>query len=245
MGTAAPGGYLSWLDFAPARPAGEPGVPDVIGAGFTHREEGRYRVRGAAGFEAGGPADVMGPCSVLAELTGQTLERGLGRLTDDEVVGVLRAARRLVSWQSAVELAAVTELAARRGREQHGAGPAPAERTSAEVAAALTLTGRSADLLIDFAAGVARLEDVAAALGRGDIDVARAHVFADELAGLPWLQASVLATRHLQVAGEVTTARLRAILRRAVLAADPDAGRRRQRDARQDARVQAWPESSG
>ncbi len=245
MGTAAPGGYLSWLDFPPARPASDPAVADVIGAGFTHREEGRYRVRGAAGFEAGGPADLMGPCSVLAELTGQTLEQGLGRLTDDEVVGVLRAARRLVSWQSAVELAAVTELAARRHREHHDAGPAPAERTSAEVAAALTLTGRSADLLTDFAAGVARLEDVAAALGRGDIDAARAHVFADELAALPWLHASVIATRHLQIAGEVTTARLRSMLRRAVLAADPDAGRRRQRAARQDARVQAWPESSG
>jgi Domain of unknown function (DUF222) len=245
MGTAGDSKIPSWIDVAAARPAREPTVPDVIGAGFTHGDEGRFPVPQAGAFEAGGTADGMAPCSVLAELTGQVLEAGLGRLSDDELVGVLRAARRVVSWQSAVELAAVDELAARRAAEQHDAGPHPVERASAELAAALTLTGRAADMLLDLASGVTRLPDVAAALSRGDIDPARAGVFAEELASLPWLPASVIAGRQMLAAPGLTTSQLRAVLRRAVLAADPAAGRRRQREARRDARVQAWAEASG
>ena len=52
----------------------------------------------------------MTPCSVLAELTGQTRER-MTELSDDELIGVLKAARRVQSWQAAVELAASSELA--------------------------------------------------------------------------------------------------------------------------------------
>jgi hypothetical protein len=235
----------NWVDFAPARPVSLPTVPDVIGAGFTHAEEGHYPVRGTGAFEAGGPADVMPPCSVLAELTGQALDAGMDRLSDDELVGVLRAARRLASWQSAIELAAVEELAARRGAETHDAGPRPAERASAELAAALTLTSRSADVLLDLASGVARLPGVAAALTRGEIDLAKAAVFAEELSAVGWLPASVIASRHVLTAPALTTSQLRSVLRRAVLAADPQAGRRRQHQARQDARVQAWEEASG
>ncbi len=245
MGAAGNSEIPSWVDVTAVRPASEPTVPEAIGAGFTHGEEGRFRVPQAGAFEAGGTADGMAPCSVLAELTGQALEAGLGRLSDDELVGVLRAARRLVSWQSAVELAAVDELAARRAAEPHDSGPHSAERASAELAVALTLTGRSADMLLDLASGVARLPDVAAALSRGDIDPARAGVFAEELASLPWLSASVIASRLMLAAPGLTTSQLRARLRRAVLAADPAAGRRRQREARRDARVQAWAEASG
>lgn len=235
----------SWVDSPLARPTGEPRVQDALGAGFTHDVFGGYRERGARGFEAGGPADVTAPCSVLAELTGQVLEAGFGRLTDDELVGVLRAARRVASWQQAVELAAVAELAERRAAQPSGEGPRPAERVSAEVAAALTLTSRAADAEVELATGLSRLEAVGTALRRGEIDLARASVFVEELAGLDWLQASVLAGRHVFGAGGRTTAQLRQLLRRAVLAEDPEAVRRRQRTARQHARVETWPEGSG
>ena len=235
----------SWVDSSLARPAGDPQVRDALGAGFTHDISGGYRDRGARGFEAGGPADVMAPCSVLAELTGQVVEAGVGRLTDDELVGVLRAARRVASWQQTVELAAVAELAERRAAEPSGQGPQPAEQVSDEVAAALTLTSRAADAEVALATGVSRLEAVGAALRRGEIDLARASVFVEELAGLDCLQASVLADRHVFGAGGRTTAQLRQLLRRAVLAQDPEAVRRRQRAARQDARVETWQEGSG
>lgn len=238
-------GITTWVDFPPARPADEPAVRDVIGAGFTHAADGPYPQRGAGAFEAGGPADLMAPCSVLAELTGQVLEAGAGRLSDDELVGVLKAARRVVSWQQAVELAAVAELTARRAAEPAGQGPGPAERASAEVAVALTLTSRSADTLSELAVGVRRLADVDTALRRGEIDIAKASVFVEELAGLPWLHASVIACQNLLAASGLTTGQLRLLLRRAVLSVDPDAVRRRQQKARQDARVQTWSEGSG
>ncbi len=235
----------SWVDSPQARPASDTRVRDALGAGFTHDVSGGYPERGARGFEGGGPADVMAPCSVLAELTGQALEAGVERLTDDELVGVLRAARRVASWQQAVELAAVAELAERRVAEPSGQGPRPAERVSAEVAAALTLTSRAADAEVALASGLSRLDAVGTALRRGEIDLARASVFVAELAGLDSLLASVLADRHVFGAGGRTTAQLRQLLRRAVLAEDPEAVRRRQRAARQDARVETWPEGSG
>src|SRR5258708_4434144 len=81
---------------APARrapPAG--GAGEAMAAGFTRAPDPPLGVvRGRAGFEAGGPADVMAPCSVLAELTGQAAGR-MGELSDDELIRVLRAARRV------------------------------------------------------------------------------------------------------------------------------------------------------
>jgi len=235
----------TWVDLPAARPSGDPAVPEAIGAGFTHSGPDAFPEYGAAAFEAGGAADVMPPCSVLAELTGQALEAGLERLTDDELVGVLRAARRVVSWQSAVELAAVEELVVRRRAEGSNAGPRPDERAAAEVAAALTLTKSAAEVLTGVAYGVVRLPDIAAGLAAGEIDLARATVFAEELAGLGWLRASFIAGLNLLAARGMTTTQLRALLRREVLAADPDAARKRQRAARADARVQSWSELSG
>src|SRR5258708_21845782 len=86
----------SWLDAPGTRPQppADDAVPEAIGAGFTRHPDPAWGiVRGRVGFEAGGPADVMTPCSVLAELTGQARGR-MGELSDDELIGVLRAARR-------------------------------------------------------------------------------------------------------------------------------------------------------
>jgi Domain of unknown function (DUF222) len=242
----APGGdrRVTWVDLPAARPAHDPEVPEAIGAGFTHGTD-PFPVLGAAAFEAGGAADVMPPCSVLAELTGQALEAGLERLSDDELVGVMRASHRVLSWQSLVELAAVEELAARRRAEGEQGGPRPDDRAAAEIAAALTLTGRSASILLGTAFGVVRMPEVAAALAAGEIDLARATVFVEELAQLGWLQASFIGGKNLLAARGLTTSQLRDLLRREVLAADPEAVRRRQRAARADARVQSWSEASG
>ena len=70
-------------------------------------------------------------------------------------------------------------------------------------------------------------------------------MFADELAAVDWPTACRIAAKILLDAPGLTTAQLRARLRRAVLAADPDAMRRRQRAAKGDARVETWQEPSG
>jgi hypothetical protein len=236
---------VSWLDTVGARETCSPdAVPEAIEAGFARDPEDVYPIRGRAGFEACGPADLMAPCSVLAELTGQTRDR-MSELTDDELVGVLRATRRVQSWQAALELEAVSELAARRLAEPVRPGPRPADRLAAELAAALTLTTRSADSLVHVATSVERLGGLRDSLADGQIDLSRAKVFADELCVLDWLKATRIAAKLVLEAPGLTTAQLRARLRRAVLAADPEAGRRRQKAAKDNARVETWQESSG
>ncbi len=129
-----------------SRPA--PAVPEVLAAGFTHRDGGP-----GLGFAAGGVLDQMEPGELLTLFADRAWGDGLGRLSDDELCGLLAAQRRLASRAAAAELAATAELAARR------AGPdgRPGEHVAEEVAALLTLTGRAAAGQLDLAGGLARL----------------------------------------------------------------------------------------
>ena len=95
------------------------------------------------------------------------------------------------------------------------------------------------------ATSVERLTGVRDSLAGGQIDLSRARVFADELCVLDWLKATRIAAKLVLEAPGLTTAQLQARLRRAVLAADPEAGRRRQKAAKDKARVETWQESSG
>src|SRR6516162_3424395 len=91
-------------------------APEALEAGFTHRYGGT-----GTGFCAGGLLDGMLPGPDLAWHVGQARQTGLGVLSDDELIGLLGAARRLSSWQAELELAVVAELDVRRagpdGRE--------------------------------------------------------------------------------------------------------------------------------
>ena len=137
---------------------------------------------------------------------------------------MLRAARRLASWQAAVEFRAVGELDARRKRESGRPGwSRVSEHISCELAAALTLTGRSADLLLCLSRDLARLPMVLRALAEGRIDRARAEIFATELAALGDVAAAAIAEALCEAAGSMTTSQLRYALRRMVLAIDPAA----------------------
>ncbi len=199
-----------------------------------------------ASFAAGGPLDVLPPGPVLAAMSQDVAGAGLRRLSDDELAGVLRASRRLSSWQAGVELTAVAELDGRRMRAAARPGSSRAsEHVSDELAAALVLTGRAADVLLTLARDLVRLPTVLAALLAGRIDRARAAIFASELAGLTDLQAAAVAMAFIGPAGSMTTGQLRAALRSMVLYVDPAALRRRAEKARADARVETWPESSG
>src|SRR5262249_60354009 len=107
----------------------------------------------------------------LAGLAGDAWTAGLGLLSGDELVGVLRAARRLASWSAALELAAVADLARRREAEAAEAEScAPGDHIGDEIAAALTLTARAADVLLDLATALRRLPATMAALAGGRID---------------------------------------------------------------------------
>ena len=129
-------------------PDDETRVPEALEAGFTHRYGGT-----GTGFTAGGPLDGMLPGPGLAWHAGQARQAGLRVLSDDELIGVLGAARRLSSWQAELELAAAAELDARRAGPDGREG----EHVAEEIAAALTLTGRSAGTLLELSRQLGRL----------------------------------------------------------------------------------------
>ena len=122
-----------------------PTWPEAWPAGFGPRDGSGD----GPGFADGGVLDVLAAGLPLAGFAADAHDR-LVQVTDDELVGVLRAWRRVTSWAAASELAAVAELARRRpadGSPPAAPGRLPlnvSEFVPEEVAAALTLTGRAA-----------------------------------------------------------------------------------------------------
>jgi hypothetical protein len=199
-----------------------------------------------AAFAADGPFGRLAPGPALAGFAASACADGLGGLPDDALVGVLQAWRRLASWAAAGEFAAVAELDRRRRAEvAAGADPHLAGHVGDELAASLTLTTRSADALLEFACGLARLPLTRAALAAGRIDRTRALVITDGVSGLSDAHAAAVESAVIGRAPGQTSGQLRAATLRAVLAVDPAAAERRREEARKDARVEVWNERCG
>jgi hypothetical protein len=203
-------------------------VPETLEAGFAHRYGGN-----GTGFAAGGPLDAMLPGPGLAWHIGQARQRGLALLSDDELCGVLNASRRLGSWQAELELAAVAELDARRAGPDGREG----EHVTEEIAAVLTLTGRSAGTLLELSHSLQQLPQTQALLAAGIIDRARAAVIADQLSILSDADAAAVEDRVARRASGLTTGQLRAACQRAVLTHDP---RRRSGGASRPNKTPGW-----
>ena len=92
---------------------------------------------------------------------------------------------------------------------------------SDELAAALVLTGRSADALLGLSRELDRLSMVLASLREGRIDRARAVVFAEELILLTRIQACAIAMALIRPAEKMTTSQLRSAIRALILATIP------------------------
>jgi len=211
-------------------------VPEVFDAGFTHRDGGP-----GLGFAAGGTLDRMAPGRMLTAVTERAWAEGLGHLSDDELIGVMAAARRGASRQAALELATISELSARRAAPDGR----PGEHVGEEVAAALTLTGWAAGRQVGLAEGLARLPGVRRALAAGWIDVDKAEVFTGQLMLLDVVAANAIAGLVLPKAPEMTTGQLRKALRDQIMDYDPEAVIRRRQQAEKDARVETWTEAAG
>ena len=212
-------------------------VPETLEAGFLHQ----YPTPGATGFRAGGPLDVMLPGGELAWYVGAARQTGLDQLSDDELIGVLAAARRIQSWQTELELAATAELDARRAGPDGREG----EHVADELAAALTLTGRAAQAQLDLSRQLERLPYTAALLAAGIIDRPRAVVIASHLALLNDADAAAVDALVAAKAGAMTTGQLSARCHRAVVGYDPLAYLRRKKQAEKNARVECWTEHTG
>ena len=200
----------------------------------------------ARGFASGGASDGMPPGPELTALAENVWQRGLDRLTDDELIGVLRAARRLASRAAALELSVVADLAARRrAAPVPDGGPSAGEHVDAEIAAALTLTTRSAAVLQDLALGVTRLPGTLKALAAGRIDQPRAAVIASGTSALNDWAAMAVSALVIRAAPGQTTGQLRAAVQQAAIWVDPEAAQRRKEAAQKQARVELWREPAG
>ena len=115
-----------------------------------------------------------------------------------------------------------------------------------ELAPALTMTVRAAEMHLSLAAGlVTKLPMTAAALEAGLIDMVRARIIAEATGVLTREQAAAVEQLIFPRAGQQTSGQLRAALARAILAADPDAARKRREQAQREARVLRWREDAG
>lgn len=130
-------------------------------------------------------ADVLRPGPVLAALTAQTVAR-LDALTDNELIGVLQASRRMAALVGYQQTVAVAEFARRREAAFEAAkaagrpvGCRAGEFPGEELAAELVMSPLAASTLIDEATElVHRLPQTLAAMATGKIDPARAGIIA-------------------------------------------------------------------
>ena len=142
----------------------------------------------------------------------------------------------------------MAEFSERRQAEAKTAGVWDSTAVNAaddEIAAALTMTSRSTQLLIDRAAALQRLPATAQALTAGKIDMPKALVFINGLAGQDPGLARAIEARLIEGAPALTTGQLRAALNRDLLAADPEAAERRRQTEEKQARVERCPEQGG
>jgi hypothetical protein len=174
-------------------------------------------------------------------------------LEDGALAGVAASFRRLASWAQAGELAVVAQIASRSAARDPkiavDAAGRPAQipgEAAAEVSLALVMSGCSADWWLDLAVTLAwRLTATGQALATGVIDLPRARLIAEATSLLSDEHARTVEEQVLPRAGELTNAALRAALRRAVIAADPDGAERRRKDSEARAKVCMYPDEEG
>ena len=204
-----------------------------------------------AGFVQDGRSDTMAPGALLATVVEAIVGEGgsgLAGVGDDQLIGIVSAARRMESRAAWTLLAALAELARRRPADEpcDDGEYGFSEFAADEVAAELHLTRQSATEQIWYARQVAgQLPACFAALGAGTIHPVHLRIIADETALLSdddRVRADALLAG---VAGPLTFGQLRSKAHRLVLKLDPDAARRRKEQARLDARVRRFREDSG
>lgn len=122
----------------------------------------------------------------------------------------------------------------------------PTELTVAEVGAALRMSKPSAQRRVELALRVyARLPATLAAMGRGEISMAKLRVIDEATEELSAEHAAAVEARVLDRAPEQTSAGLGASVRRAVIGCDPAAAERRRQRAVRDRTVAFYSGADG
>ena len=233
-------------------PDGSP-LPRVAGDGPDDEEhpaeQGLYVCLPAGqvtleGFAQGGQADTMAPGPLLATIvdtvTGEN-GAGLAGCSDDQLMGIMSAARRMEARAAWTLLAAVREFAARHDGSRPGDEFAPDE-----VAFQLHLSPLSAAEQMHYAAAVARrLPQTFALLGAGQIHPVHLRIIEDETGILSDEDAARADEILSRQAPGLTFGEMRAAAHKLVFKLDPEAVRKRKEAARRDAHVRRFREPSG
>src|SRR5580704_1442471 len=151
------------------------------------------------------------------------------------------------------EAAAVAQVASRVAAADKNIGvgddgrPARVCRdATGQVSLALTMSDCAAAAWADLAVTLSwRLSATGQALAAGKINLYRARRIAEATSVLSEAKAREVEAKILPCAGQLTPAKLRERLRRAVIAADPAAAERRSADAERDAGVSLYPDDDG
>jgi Domain of unknown function (DUF222) len=212
------------------------------------------------------PADesAAAPALQAAELAGQmrippgaSLAAWLGQaeptaLDDGGLVNSIAGWRKITSWAQAQELAAVAEVARRRGAtddpslDRDPARKLEAEFAPNEIALALTMTQFAAEYWVSLAVSLSgRLPGTLSALRSGLIDLNRARLIDQYTTPLDDDLAQAVERKVLPRAPRQTTTQLAASLRRAVMSVDPAAAERRRKAAERHARVELTGDDAG
>jgi Domain of unknown function (DUF222) len=195
-------------------------------------------------FTQSGPAGDMPPDPLLATIidtvTGED-RRGLAGLSDDQLIGVIAAVRRLESRAAWYLMAAVGEFTSRN------TGQGCVEEFAADqLAHELHLTHQSAAAQMDYASTVTgRLPATYAALHAGTIHPVHVRIIEEETRILSAEDAAKADVLLAEAAGSLTFGKLRSTAHRLVLELDPESAERRKETARQDAHVRRFREDSG
>jgi hypothetical protein len=197
-----------------------------------------------AGFAQNGEADTMAPGPLLATIVDTVTGRdgaGLGGCSDDQLMGIISAARRMAARAEWTSMAAIAEYAARRS------GSRPADEFAAdELAFELHLTPLSAGEQMDYAGTVAaRLPQTFAALAAGQIHPVHVRIIEDETRVLSAEDAATADEILSRQAPGMTFGELRHAAHKLILKLDPDAARKRKEAARGEAHVRRFREASG
>jgi hypothetical protein len=176
-----------------------------------------------------------------------------GEVEEGALAGVAASFRRLASWAQAGELAMVAQIASRAAARDEKIGVDEAGRPArvpvsacAEVSLGLVMTQGTASWWTDLAVTLCwRLKETGRALAEGRIDLSRARLIAEAAGVLGEEAARAVEGLVLPGAGGLTTGQLRAVLRRAVIAVDPEGAERRREEAERRARVSLYGDDDG
>jgi hypothetical protein len=236
-------------------PDPDPGPDDAEPGGFPSAgedapgpEQGLYITLPAehltlAGFNQGGASDTMAPGALLATVvdtvTGED-GSGLAGCSDDQLMGIISAARRLEARAAWTLMAAIGEFTRRAGASPHG------QFAADELAFELHMSQPSAAGQMEFAADVAqRLPKTFAALGAGQIHPVHLRIIEEETRILTDADAAKADAILAEAAPGKTFGELRYAARKLVLKLDPDAIKKRKEAAKRDAHVRRFREESG